>query len=393
MTLNVGTPVNRGYAEAVDSSSDLVVTLGQALTAGRFALCAVQVGHDNSTTPSAPSSVTGGGVTWTLHDTYSWDAAGTNRSIFFLYRAAVVTPSGTTVTIVPAGAYASIQAEVIETPNVAITGTNGSDGLHATHIEKATAGTANLIEVASTTLGNAANAKLAFALCSNGTAARTWTPDAAPAFTELLDEASPVSAGAKYRGFHVSYRLQGGDTNPTVGATTSASIDLNGIVVYELVGAEEGPTIDTQPTAQTALVVPATPAVFTTAATTSGGPLTYQWQKEDSVGAGTYANVANGAVYAGVTTASLTITTTDESLHGLKYRCNVTDDNGTTATSGATLSAYTGHILVQPSASAANGDAPSGSVANDYDQPDAEFSEVYATCDGVVIGVSHFRGV
>ncbi len=240
---NVAIPVNRGYAEATDSSSDLVVTLGQALTAGRMSFAIVQFGRDDSVTPTAPSSVTGGGVTWTLHDTYSWDAAGTNRSIAWIYRALAATPSGTTVTVVPGQTCASLQCVVVEVADVLTTGTNGADCTVVGGGGKATAGTANLIAVAVPTLAAASNAWLAIAVCSNGTAARTWTPDADPAMTEILDEATTVSAGAKYRGLHVSYRVQGAETNPTIGATTSASIDLNGMWVLELASAPDGPTV------------------------------------------------------------------------------------------------------------------------------------------------------
>ena len=184
-----------------------------------------------------------------------------------------------------------------------------------------------------------------------------------------------------------------GAGNKTITATVSTGSTGNKCLVAVSIAAVSGPTINTQPSAATALLVPATDATFTVEATTSGGTLTYQWQKEDSVGAGTYSNISNSSVYAGVTTATLTITITGTTLDGLKYRCNVTDDNGTTATNGAVLSAYTGHIIVQPSATDAAGDAAGGSVATDYTTPTDSLNRVIATCRGVVIGVAHFVGV
>ena len=154
-----------------------------------------------------------------------------------------------------------------------------------------------------------------------------------------------------------------------------------------------GPTIDTQPSADTALVVPVTTAVFTTAATTSGGALTYQWQKEDSVGAGTYSNISNSSVYAGVTTASLTITIADETLHGLKYRCNVTDNNGTTATSGATLSAYTGYTVTQTTTLTDSSGQVTGTGVTDYTCANGEAFRLKMTHSSGTIAYKHVRGV
>jgi len=123
-------------------------------------------------------------------------------------------------------------------------------------------------------------------------------------------------------------------------------IPVNGITT-------SGPTIDTQPTAGTVVLNndTRTSKTFTVAATTSGGALSYQWQDEDSVGAGTYTNISNGGIHAGATTASLVVTpTTKTGLTGIRYRCNVTDDNGTTTTNAVALTVYNGVILSAASA-------------------------------------------
>lgn len=115
--------------------------------------------------------------------------------------------------------------------------------------------------------------------------------------------------------------------------------------ILSYTAAAAGPTIDTQPTAQTCTINNSTDttATFTVAATTSGGALSYQWQLEDSVGAGTYTNISNGGIYSGATSTSLVVTpTTKTGLTGLRVRCNVTDSNGTTATNAVVLTVYTG---------------------------------------------------
>jgi hypothetical protein len=50
------------------------------------------------------------------------------------------------------------------------------------------------------------------------------------------------------------------------------------------------------------------------------GTVTYQWQ-ESTNGGTTYSNVANGGIYSGVTTASLTLTGVPTSANGYLYRC------------------------------------------------------------------------
>lgn len=53
------------------------------------------------------------------------------------------------------------------------------------------------------------------------------------------------------------------------------------------------------------------------------GPFTYQWQVSTNTG-NTWANIANGGVYAGATTATLTVTAPPVSMSGYMYRCVIT---------------------------------------------------------------------
>jgi hypothetical protein len=85
------------------------------------------------------------------------------------------------------------------------------------------------------------------------------------------------------------------------------------------------PTINTQPSDQTAF--DGASATFTVNATASGGSLSYQWQDNSS---GSFANIG------GATSASLTVLAS-LSMNGRLYRVNVTDSNGTTTSSNATL--------------------------------------------------------
>lgn len=109
-----------------------------------------------------------------------------------------------------------------------------------------------------------------------------------------------------------------------------------------------GPTINTPPSNQT-VTTPAT-ATFTVAATTSGGALSYQWQRSTNSG-GSWANVSTGT---GGTTSSYTTGATTVTGGGAnnadQYRCAVTDSNGTTNSSAATLTvnAAAGRITTPP---------------------------------------------
>ncbi|MGF2410907.1 M36 family metallopeptidase [Ferruginibacter sp.] len=93
------------------------------------------------------------------------------------------------------------------------------------------------------------------------------------------------------------------------------------------------PAITAQPANTT--ICSGSPATFTVGATGAG--IAYQWQVSTNGGA-TYVNLANGAPYAGVTTATLTITPTTGALANNRYRCVITGTCTPAATSvGAIL--------------------------------------------------------
>lgn len=131
-----------------------------------------------------------------------------------------------------------------------------------------------------------------------------------------------LSASTTYYPFWV--HTNGSSVDSSVAAGTSFTTS-----------ATAGPTINTQPSSAT--VTTPTAATFTVAATTSGGALSYQWQRSTN-GGGSWANVTTGT---GGTTSSYTTAATSVSggnaNNGDQYRCAVTDSNGTVNTSAATL--------------------------------------------------------
>jgi hypothetical protein len=148
-----------------------------------------------------------------------------------------------------------------------------------------------------------------------------------------------------------------GAASTVMGWTVVASGDTNYDVGVSLTPTV-GPTITSQPTAQTARLNgdATTTATFSVTATGTGG-LTYDWELETTVGGGSYANLAdgNGATWTGQAAASCVGTFTATTLSGRRVRCNVTDSNGTTTTSAVTLTVLNGPTLSSTSGTVTNG--------------------------------------
>ncbi len=93
------------------------------------------------------------------------------------------------------------------------------------------------------------------------------------------------------------------------------------------------PNITSQPTASTICATQNTG--FTVAAT--GTAITYQWQQSTTGCAGSFVNLTNGGIYAGVTTAGLSLTAAPATMNGYAYRCVITGTCSPAATSACAL--------------------------------------------------------
>lgn len=115
----------------------------------------------------------------------------------------------------------------------------------------------------------------------------------------------------------------------------ASSSSIGAILMALAPGAAAGPNIVTQP-AHATVTAPAA-AAFSVSATASGGSLSYQWQRSTDGGAN-WLNVSSGT---GGATNSYTTPATSVSggnaNNGDRYRCNVTDSNGTTTSNAAIL--------------------------------------------------------
>jgi hypothetical protein len=118
-----------------------------------------------------------------------------------------------------------------------------------------------------------------------------------------------------------------------VGSVALELASLNALASALLPGLTFAPVLTTSPT-DDSCVASSTSAEFT-AAFGSELALTYQWKvSTDGV---SYSNVSDGGVYAGATTATLTITPTDTTLNGRYYKCTATNSRGSTDSGAAIL--------------------------------------------------------
>jgi len=196
-------------------------------------------------------------------------------------------------------------------------------------------------------------------------ASATPTFGSAPASSEVTfgNWATLSTAGTR-----VSKSDALGDATETVTATWTQS-DTNGIKRMYLVNTTPlaaGPTITVQPVADTVILSNETTASFSVTATGTGS-LSYDWELEDGVGSGVYANLANGngATWTGQTAASCSATLTAKTLTGRRVRCNVTDDNGTTTTNAVALTIWDGPQVTTFPATDGDGES-TATLTSDY---------------------------
>lgn len=134
---------------------------------------------------------------------------------------------------------------------------------------------------------------------------------------------------ARYTTYAAYYDNVGAIGTKTVGLSAPSGQKYS-IVALEIKGsAAAAPTITSQP--GNTQVPEATRAVFATTATASGGSLTYQWQDNRS---GSFANITDGI---GSTSATYVTDFLPLLASGRRYRCVVTDANGSTNTGEASV--------------------------------------------------------
>ena len=138
------------------------------------------------------------------------------------------------------------------------------------------------------------------------------------------------SLGVVLAASHDGYRFRCHVTR----AYDNVQIDTNAAVVAVGIA----PTITTHPAAKTATAGQI--VTFTVAAKGTPAVFAYRWQRKPAGASTTWANLADGGVYRGTGTATLTLTTVGGAMNGDQFRCVV--DNyvaGGATSSAATLTA------------------------------------------------------
>lgn len=184
--------------------------------------------RNDSVNASAPSSVTGNGLTWVQVATVAFDTAGAIRSTLTLLRALGAAPSAGAVTINFAATHHSSSWSVIEFSGVDTGGTDGSAAVVQSVTDLSASDADGILSVALAAFGSANNATYGM-FGSNGSAG--FTPGLG--FTEIHDvpqATSPTSV------LMTEFRV---DNDTSVDATRDggSALDLGGIAVEIKAGA------------------------------------------------------------------------------------------------------------------------------------------------------------
>ncbi len=153
-----------------------------------------------------------------------------------------------------------------------------------------------------------------------GTAAATVTSAGSYTPTGFVNsETAAVIGGSATYSTTYTASTAGGTTGVTItpitGSLTATNYSFSAATGTITINAL--PAISTSPSDQSVSAGAGT-ATFTVTATGAG--LTYQWQENTGGG---FANITNGGIYSGATTATLTLTNPASGLNGYTYRCVV----------------------------------------------------------------------
>lgn len=237
----LGTPVLLGtYSSNTTSNVAFDITLSRAIAPNALAVVVVQLNR-NGAAPSAPTSVSGGGVTWETLATNTYDSSGYAAGVY-AFRAQGASPSGTTITVTPPSLSALIntQALVVEFPDATV-GSNGATAIVQNQVPTFGSGSIGVArEQAMSTLTDTTNN--GFFVVIGGTitsASAVFTPDTSPVVTELYDANSLQSGNGVV--LFAGYALSVTDTNPSVGATIAgATHNSGGMIALEISGTSSG---------------------------------------------------------------------------------------------------------------------------------------------------------
>ncbi len=174
----------------------------------------------------------------------------------------------------------------------------------------------------------------------------------------LISPASPYNLAANAtQTINLRVTCPAGATLGTTAKITLTATDASGSASdFTNVTAAAVPTINTHPTNQS--LCASSPATFSITATNAN---TYQWQEYTT----SWANISNGGIYSGATTANLSISSVTSGMNNYQYRCFVSNAYGNaTSNNGVLTIGSSPSITSQPSASTiCNGNNTSFAIA------------------------------
>ena len=333
----IGTPALLTSASSNSAGQTSTTTASVSPTTGAVVVAAIQ--YDAKSAAETPT-IAGNGLSWTLvkaqtgtttdEQMYVWEGRGT--------------PSAGTIVITMPGVETFTRAiwHVVE-----VTGVNSGVPFVAAN----TVGASAVFDSNPQTINYAqtfgsGNAGLSFWMCFVGSGVVTATPRTD--WTEIADVGISGSLSLESQ-----YRLSA----DTAGSVTWSAGGRKIGIILEL--AVPGPTIDTQPTAQTARLNGETTTTATFACAASGtGTVDLLAEIEDGIASGVYGTLANGsgATWSGLTgtgsgsaSTSLVGTFTATTLSGRRIRFKADDDNGTTYSDAVALTVLNGPVTTASS--------------------------------------------
>lgn len=251
------------------------------------------------------STVSNGGYTTPINLTASGVPAGTNIT----YSANPVTPGNATIVTLN-----NTNTLTSGTYNITINGVSGALSQNVTLTYIVSPGAAPSITGQPGSQTVCAGSGASFSVTATGGLTYQWQEsiNGGTTWNNIGGATAATYSIAATTGTQNNYQYRCIITGQCNTATSNAAI----------LTVNTAPAITAQPTAST--ICSGQNTTFTVGA--SGTGVTYQWQVSTTGCAGTYTNLANGAPYSGVTTATLTITGATTALNSYNYRCVV---NGT----------------------------------------------------------------
>lgn len=171
-----------------------------------------------------------------------------------------------------------------------------------------------------------------------------------------------------------------GNTSPVTG--TTAGPELCAISVLEVLPGAVGPTIDTQPVADTGLINgdPARRSTVYTVAATGDTISEIEWTVDGSpVSDGGIYDIVEAGIGTNTATSTITVTRTVKTGTPFDIQVNVADANGTTASDIVADTWYTGPVLSKSFGTTNGSGVDTLTITSDYPNADGEFTVVTAT--------------